>query len=210
MRCGVRLARDLAGFVFRDSIRRRGYDRRPVLPESAVTSSPRATAARGTRRGRPRCGVRGHRDKPDLHPADFCSTPGIRRSRSAFRHVYGVSLAGLLVGDDHRQSHLRQSGHACRQRRRGGVWPDHAGPPDRRRSHRRSSRRCRRSESSVPHCFFGDSAITPAISVLSAVEGLQFVDRICELVVPITAVIITGLFLVQRHGTGRWAGSSVR
>ncbi len=51
--------------------------------------------------------------------------------------------------------------------------------------------------------FFGDSMITPAISVLSAVEGLKVVDpHLAELVVPITAVIITGLFLVQRHGTG--------
>ena len=50
--------------------------------------------------------------------------------------------------------------------------------------------------------FFGDSMITPAISVLSAVEGLKVVDPgLAELVVPLTAVIITGLFLVQRHGT---------
>lgn len=58
--------------------------------------------------------------------------------------------------------------------------------------------------------FFGDSMITPAISVLSAVEGLKVVDpHLAELVVPITAVIITGLFLVQRHGTatvGRFFG----
>jgi len=58
--------------------------------------------------------------------------------------------------------------------------------------------------------FFGDSMITPAISVLSAVEGLKVVDpRLAELVVPITAVIIIGLFLVQRHGTatvGRYFG----
>ncbi|WP_442930535.1 potassium transporter Kup [Mycobacterium sp. NBC_00419] len=58
--------------------------------------------------------------------------------------------------------------------------------------------------------FFGDSMITPAISVLSAVEGLKIVDPgLAELVVPITAVIIIGLFLVQRHGTatvGRFFG----
>ena len=58
--------------------------------------------------------------------------------------------------------------------------------------------------------FFGDSMITPAISVLSAVEGLKVVDpKLSELVVPITAVIISGLFLVQRHGTaavGRFFG----
>ncbi len=50
--------------------------------------------------------------------------------------------------------------------------------------------------------FFGDSMITPAISVLSSVEGLEVVQPSLErLVVPITAVIIIGLFLVQRHGT---------
>ncbi|MGI5242569.1 potassium transporter Kup [Dactylosporangium sp. CA-139066] len=50
--------------------------------------------------------------------------------------------------------------------------------------------------------FFGDSMITPAISVLSAVEGLKLVQpSFAELVVPITAVIIIALFLVQRRGT---------
>ncbi|PXX61057.1 KUP system potassium uptake protein [Nocardia tenerifensis] len=50
--------------------------------------------------------------------------------------------------------------------------------------------------------FFGDSMITPAISVLSAVEGLKIVQPdLAELVVPITAVIILVLFSVQRRGT---------
>ncbi|MFF4508901.1 potassium transporter Kup [Streptomyces sp. NPDC001401] len=50
--------------------------------------------------------------------------------------------------------------------------------------------------------FFGDSMITPAISVLSAVEGLKVVEpSLDEAVVPITAVIIVLLFLVQRRGT---------
>jgi KUP system potassium uptake protein len=51
--------------------------------------------------------------------------------------------------------------------------------------------------------FFGDSVITPAISVLSAVEGVKVAaPSLAGLVVPITAVIIVGLFLVQRFGTG--------
>jgi KUP system potassium uptake protein len=51
--------------------------------------------------------------------------------------------------------------------------------------------------------FAGDSMITPAISVLSAVEGLKVVDPGLQAwVVPITAVIIVALFAVQRHGTG--------
>ena len=58
--------------------------------------------------------------------------------------------------------------------------------------------------------FFGDSMITPAISVLSAVEGLKVIDpHLGDFVVPITAVIIIGLFSVQRRGTaavGRFFG----
>lgn len=50
--------------------------------------------------------------------------------------------------------------------------------------------------------FFGDSMITPAMSILSAVEGLKVVDPgLGDWVVPITAVIIATLFAVQRRGT---------
>ena len=50
--------------------------------------------------------------------------------------------------------------------------------------------------------FYGDSLITPAISVLSAVEGLEIVEpELAELVVPIGVTILTGLFVVQRWGT---------
>ncbi|GAA1694466.1 potassium transporter Kup [Kribbella yunnanensis] len=52
--------------------------------------------------------------------------------------------------------------------------------------------------------FFGDSMITPAISVLSAVEGVKVIQPGLDAwVVPITAVIIIGLFSVQKHGSGR-------
>ena len=52
--------------------------------------------------------------------------------------------------------------------------------------------------------FFGDSIITPAISVLSAVEGLKLVEPSFEpYVVPVTAVIIVLLFATQRFGTAR-------
>ncbi|MGI8622008.1 MAG: potassium transporter Kup [Solirubrobacteraceae bacterium] len=51
--------------------------------------------------------------------------------------------------------------------------------------------------------FYGDGMITPAISVLSAVEGLKVVSpSFASLVVPITLVVITGLFAIQRFGTG--------
>ena len=50
--------------------------------------------------------------------------------------------------------------------------------------------------------FLGDSMITPAISVLSAVEGVKVASPSLEhLVVPITAAIIVALFLLQRLGT---------
>jgi KUP system potassium uptake protein len=51
--------------------------------------------------------------------------------------------------------------------------------------------------------FFGDAIITPAISVLSAVEGLKVVTPAFDpYVVPITLVILAALFAVQRFGTG--------
>ncbi|RFA10800.1 potassium transporter Kup [Subtercola boreus] len=51
--------------------------------------------------------------------------------------------------------------------------------------------------------FYGDSLITPAISVLSAVEGLRIaIPGVDHLVVPIAAVILTGLFAFQKYGTG--------
>ena len=51
--------------------------------------------------------------------------------------------------------------------------------------------------------LYGDGAITPAISVLSAVEGLK-VDApgLAPVILPLTLAILIGLFLVQRRGTG--------
>ena len=58
--------------------------------------------------------------------------------------------------------------------------------------------------------FYGDAIITPAISVLSAVEGLSVAAPGLErYVVPISIVILIGLFSIQRHGTadvGRFFG----
>ncbi|MEY3640643.1 MAG: potassium transport system protein Kup, partial [Actinomycetota bacterium] len=51
--------------------------------------------------------------------------------------------------------------------------------------------------------LYGDGIITPAISVLSAVEGLEEVSTsFTDWVVPIAVVILVGLFVVQRRGTG--------
>jgi KUP system potassium uptake protein len=58
--------------------------------------------------------------------------------------------------------------------------------------------------------FYGDSVITPAISVLGAIEGLEVATPGLEkYVVPLTIVVLVILYSVQRHGTagiGRWFG----
>jgi KUP system potassium uptake protein len=61
--------------------------------------------------------------------------------------------------------------------------------------------------------FFGDAILTPAISVLSAVEGLKTVqalgDSLDAFIVPISLAVLLGLFVVQKWGTGgvgRWFG----
>ena len=52
--------------------------------------------------------------------------------------------------------------------------------------------------------FYGDSMITPAISVLSAVEGLEVAaPQLHPAVVPLTMAILVVLFVIQSHGTAR-------
>ena len=51
--------------------------------------------------------------------------------------------------------------------------------------------------------FYGDGMITPAISVLSAVEGLNLVSQqFKSYILPITIIVLTGLFFIQKRGTG--------
>lgn len=55
--------------------------------------------------------------------------------------------------------------------------------------------------------LYGDGIITPAISIVSAVEGIKYVTPVFEpYVIPITIFIINALFLVQRFGTGKIGG----
>ena len=50
--------------------------------------------------------------------------------------------------------------------------------------------------------FYGDGVITPAISVLSAMEGLEVISpAFTQAVVPLTLVVLFGLFMLQKHGT---------
>ena len=61
--------------------------------------------------------------------------------------------------------------------------------------------------------FFGDGVITPAISVLSAFEGLEVATPAFKpYVVPLTVGVLTGLYMIQNHGTagiGKWFGPIV-
>jgi KUP system potassium uptake protein len=51
--------------------------------------------------------------------------------------------------------------------------------------------------------FFGDGIITPAVSVLSAVEGLSIATPVfTPYIIPITIAVLIGLFMIQRKGTG--------
>lgn len=51
--------------------------------------------------------------------------------------------------------------------------------------------------------FYGDSIITPAISVLSAIEGIGMVSHVLDpWVVPLAVAVLVALFLIQSHGTG--------
>ena len=58
--------------------------------------------------------------------------------------------------------------------------------------------------------FYGDGVITPAITVLGAVEGLEVMSpNLHGAIIPLTLVILLGLFMVQKHGTssiGRFFG----
>ena len=52
--------------------------------------------------------------------------------------------------------------------------------------------------------FYGDGVITPAISVLSAVEGLEIITPAFKpFIIPLALVILVFLFLIQHHGTAR-------
>ena len=52
--------------------------------------------------------------------------------------------------------------------------------------------------------FYGDSMITPAVSVLSAIEGMELAfDGLEHWVVPMAVIVLVALFLIQKHGTAR-------
>ncbi len=51
--------------------------------------------------------------------------------------------------------------------------------------------------------FYGEVVITPAISVMSAIEGLEIVaPQLDTWIVPLSIIVLTLLFMIQKHGTG--------
>lgn len=51
--------------------------------------------------------------------------------------------------------------------------------------------------------FYGDGVITPAISVLSAIEGLEIIaPSLDHMIIPLAIIVLTVLFAIQKHGTG--------
>ncbi len=146
--------------------------------------------------------LRRHRHKPTLRvegvPLRRC---GWRRAhpRDGLRH----RVADPVGADRHRDGQVRALHPARRQQRRGRHADADGARPARH----------------GPQClvvillgmagaalFYGDAIITPAISVLSAVEGLTLVTPAFErYVLPLSLVILIGLFAVQSHGTARVA-----
>src|SRR5262249_29778369 len=88
----------------------------------------------------------------------------------------------------------------------GGIFALLAIVPDRFRTH--TTRRGRVTGMALlavigASLLYGDGVITPAISVLSAVEGLTVASpRLAPLVLPLTCGILVALFAIQRRGTG--------
>ncbi len=119
-------------------------------------------------------------DPNDPHPVPLNIRQRLRRC-----------VTDLLVGDDHRHADLRHPGDARRQRRRGRHHgAHHAAAAFWRDGGRRTLAALAALGIFGASLFFGDSMITPAMSMMSAIEGLKVVEpSLGEWVVPITAVI---------------------
>ena len=134
------------------------------------------------------------------------------RRRAAARGGARRAVADPVGAHPGRHGEVRDPDHARRQPRRG-------------RHHRAAGAAARAAGAPSPGSrrigvlvlglvgaalLYGDGVITPAISVLSAVEGLKLdAPQLEPVVVPITVAILIGLFLVQRRGTG-FVGAHLR
>jgi len=150
------------------------------------------------------CGARvvfGDIGTSPLYAMSACFTGPASPSRP--KHVLGVlSLIFLVLGPRH-PAQVRQRGIERRHQGEGGVLaPDCVG------GEHRAGKSAPQSVWAARHfgrfAVFADGAITPAISVLSAVEGVHVAAPDAQIpILPITVVVLVGLFLIQPA----WHGS---
>jgi CheY-like chemotaxis protein len=139
-------------------------------------------------------------------PSRSASPPSRRRGQRGQRA--GHPVAGLLVARAGHRGEIHLVYHARRQPRRGrhDGPPGAHQPPDSGNSPKRSARVAVLVALGLfgTSLLYGDGMITPAISVLSAVEGLEVATpAVHRFVVPITLGILVGLFLMQKRGTAK-------
>src|SRR4051812_21006615 len=113
----------------------------------------------------------------------------------------GLRAAPALIG---KPPCNRERGSCVDELMNRGLITDIGGQRAEARKRKRvDCQRCRLGESLIGAALlYGDGAITPATSVLSAVEGLKLdAPQFTPLIVPITVVILTVLFFIQWKGT---------
>src|SRR3954470_16568926 len=143
-----------------------------------------------------------HRHEPVVRAARVFSRHSRRRGNARERARRAV--AHLLVAHTHHLDQIHPLRHASRQQRRKG----HSRALGLVAQSPGAQRRSRASLVALglfgAALLYGDGMITPAISVLGAVEGLDVATHIFEpYIVPITLVILVGLFMIQSRGTAR-------
>ncbi len=166
--------------------------------------------ARRRRHRRPRHRLRRHRHEPALRPPR-----GVRAATTSTvdpTSTYGVAsivfwALVIIISIKYLALVMRADNHG-----EGGILAltalVHATPRGRRTARPfRPARRCRRSSLVTLGVFgtallYGDGLITPAISVLSAVEGFEVAtSAFADWVIPVSVVILVALFSVQSRGT---------
>jgi hypothetical protein len=158
--------------------------------------------------GRHRCRLRRHRHQPAVCLKEvFGSRPRAAHAGQRLRRA----LAGVLDADRHRLAQVRGAGAARRQQRRGRLDRHVGAGLAGGQRPAGAARACCWLAFSARHLFYGDGVITPAISVLSAVEGWRSPPvALHRFVIPITLVVLTALFLgCSASAPAAWASFSV-
>jgi predicted TIM-barrel fold metal-dependent hydrolase len=175
--------------------RKQGLD---IMQQQATQPRP-AAQHRVSGADRARRGVRRHRHQPALRLLDRAQRHRPSGADTGRRH--GHRLAHFLGADADGVGQIRALRAARRQRRRGR----HPGAAVAGRG-----RPVDRPAISLPMLLgilgaallYGDGVITPAISVLSAMEGLKLAaPGFQSFILPVTLAILVGLFAIQRQGT---------